>query len=93
LILDLARPGFLDYLTLMATECLDSARGVVDALGGVAEVMVLTGMSNKSVWSWQADNSFPPRFYFVMTEELGRRGYTAPATLWRMAVPADVSGQ
>jgi hypothetical protein len=71
-----------DYVDRM--KHLASAREVIDALGGIKDVAVLTGRRPTTVSAWQAKfDSFPPSTYLVMVRALLPLGYTAPASLWR----------
>jgi hypothetical protein len=64
--------------------------GIVDALGGVSETAELTDRTTQAVCNWRARGFFPTALYFVMTEELERRGYTAERWLWRFKEPSTV---
>lgn len=77
----------------MTAHDLKTAREVVAALDGIEAVSRLTGCRPKSVSAWQAkDLSFPPKTYVAMIQALAARGYTAPASLWRME-PAELPQQ
>lgn len=56
---------------------------IIKKLGGVPDVARLTKRNTQAVWNWRARGFFPTVLYFVMTEELERRGYTAVRWLWR----------
>jgi hypothetical protein len=56
---------------------------IIDKLGGVSEVAELTKRNTQAVCNWRSRGFFPTVLYFVMTEELERRGYTAVRWLWR----------
>jgi hypothetical protein len=64
---------------------LSTAEQVFDVLGGLDAVADLTGSKPKAVWNWKKYNSFPPRTYVAITQELKKRGKRAPASLWKMA--------
>lgn len=65
-------------------KLLESAREVVDALGGIAAVAVRYQRKPTTVSAWQAKfGTFPPSTYVVMTDDLLLLGYTAPNRLWR----------
>lgn len=71
---------------------LESAREVIDALGGLKAVEALTGRKTTTVSAWQAKfNSFPAELFVLMTEELRTLGYTAPKALWRQIERPDDS--
>lgn len=66
---------------------LHTAKDVIDALGGnraLAEWLakyVIVG--EDAVRKWSSHGSFNPRSHLIMPAELGRRGYSAPHSLWR----------
>ncbi len=64
---------------------------VMDALGGIPETAKLTGAEYGTAWMWKPAGTFPPRYYLVMIEELKRRGFHAPASLWGMVEPDRVA--
>ena len=68
----------------MSDKSLQSADDVFAALGGLPGVMDLTKSKYKTVHQWKASGSFPSNTYVLMTTEIGRLGYTAPASLWDM---------
>lgn len=58
---------------------------IVEVLGGFEGVAALTEAKDPAIWNWlNAFNAFPANTYFVMISALKRRGYTAPAYLWKM---------
>jgi hypothetical protein len=62
-----------------------TASDVVKALGGHGEVMRLTKANKQQLWNWEVYfESFPPRTYWIMSRELARKGFHAPAHLWKM---------
>ena len=56
---------------------------VIKKLGGVHDVAELTKRIPQAVFNWRSRGRFPTTLYFVMVEELERRGYTASRHLWR----------
>lgn len=70
----------------MRLKKLTDAAQVVEVLGGPQEVAEMTRAKNvKTVWNWHGYfEEFPPNTYKVMIDGLRRRGYTAPAYLWKM---------
>jgi hypothetical protein len=63
---------------------LSSAREVIDALGGVPAVSVMTGANLKAIYHWIAVGVFPPRFYCQMQDALERVNAKASPRLWSM---------
>lgn len=64
---------------------LRNAEAVVRRLGGLKGVCELTGANLKQAWHWSGRaGTFPAQYYVVMTRELNRLGYEAPARLWNM---------
>lgn len=53
-------------------------------LGGIPATAILTGADYKAAFNWKSAGKFPSRFFLVMSQELERRGFTAPASLWGM---------
>jgi len=60
---------------------------VIDRLGGNIEVADLTSRSSNAVSNWRGFGKFPANTYFVIRDELRRRDYTAPESLWAMQEP------
>ena len=61
-----------------------TTREVVKALGGQRVVMHLTKCSKQQLWNWEVYfGEFPPRFYDLMSKKLARKGFHAPAHLWK----------
>jgi hypothetical protein len=60
---------------------------VIDALGGIAAVVDITGGKYNAVANWKAFDTFPSRYFLVMTAALTMKGYRAPAALWAMVEP------
>lgn len=62
---------------------IESAREVIDALGGIKAVSALTGRKTTTVSAWQAKfDGFPPNTYILLTSALALKGFAAPAALW-----------
>ena len=66
---------------------LQTAREVIEALGGAAATRALTGKTPQHIWNWKSAGRFPAETYLIMSNELGRQGVKAPATLWGIAEP------
>jgi hypothetical protein len=63
---------------------LNSAREVIEALGGIDVVMKMTGATKNGVWNWECYfDAFPARFYKLMTDKLAQKDLTAGPHLWR----------
>jgi hypothetical protein len=63
---------------------LNSAREVIEALGGRDAVMEMTGATGKAVWNWAGYfNAFPADCYKLMIDKLARKNLTAAPYLWR----------
>jgi hypothetical protein len=56
---------------------------IIKRLGGVHAVAKLTKRNPQAVFNWRPRGFFPTVLYFVMIEELERRGFTAARHLWR----------
>lgn len=63
---------------------LRTAEQVIDRLGGLNRIADMTATDLKSAYNWPRFGVFPSSTYVVMIRALNRRGYTAPASLWRM---------
>lgn len=64
---------------------LQTARAVVDHLGGLPRVCEITQTKHHSAKNWPGRaGSFPASTYYVMQRALRRRKATAPARLWNM---------
>jgi len=57
---------------------------VIDALGGVAALARMTGVSNPGVYNWRAGRQFPADTYLLIKAELKALGHDAPDHLWPM---------
>jgi hypothetical protein len=75
----------------MALKHLNSSAEVFDALGGIPGVMEVASAKYKAVFQWKSSGSFPSNTYVLLTGELNRRGYMAPASLWDMREPAQAA--
>jgi hypothetical protein len=63
---------------------LNSAREVIEALGGREAVMELTGATRGAVWNWESYfEAFPADCYKLMVDKLSRKNLTAGPHLWR----------
>ena len=74
---------------------LTTAQEVIERLGGIKGVAEMTNSKYQRVWNWKSFGRFPARTYILMTNELRRRGYTAPTELWSMSEaeqPAEEQG-
>lgn len=67
---------------------LRTAQQVIDRLGGLNRIAEMTATDLKSAYNWPRFEAFPSSTYVVMNRALNRRGYTAPASLWGMRMPA-----
>ena len=63
---------------------LNSAREVVDHLGGLPRVCAITGANKKQAQYWDRSAAFPAATYCVMQRALRRRKATAHPSLWNM---------
>ncbi len=71
---------------------LNSVDEVIDGLGGTfatASIPAL-GISPQAVSNWRKAQRIPARNYLVMSSELRRRGFNAPASLF--GIPGEVIG-
>jgi hypothetical protein len=62
---------------------------VMRALGGIQAVSALTGSGYKATENWNRFETFPPRYFLVMTWALHKKGLSAPPELWGMVTPAE----
>lgn len=74
----------------MEHSLLTTTVAVMDVLGGTERgknqiIAKLTGRTHKAVHNWRNAETFPSDVYLVMTTALAEKGYSAPASLWRMA--------
>ncbi len=75
----------------MDLESLDTAEQVFDALGGYLGIAEIVGCKPNAASNWKTFGSFPANTYIALTEALHARGKTAPASLWRMKLPAEAA--
>ena len=62
---------------------LNSARAVVEHLGGLPRICEMTGANIKQAQNWPGRaKSFPAAYYVAMNRALARRNARAPASLW-----------
>jgi hypothetical protein len=67
---------------------LETCAEVMKALGGPARVSELTGARYGTVWPWSESETFPSRYYVVMTWALKKKRLRAPPALWgQVAIP------
>jgi hypothetical protein len=62
---------------------------VLDALG-LPRVCELTGARYKVVWDWRGLETFPSRYFLVMTWALGKKRLSAPPSLWGQVTTAEM---
>lgn len=55
---------------------------VMEELGGLEGLSVLTGSGYKATENWTRAKTFPARFHALMTFELRKRGFSASPSLW-----------
>lgn len=70
---------------------LTSVDDIIDTLGGtfaVARIAAL-GITPQGVSNWRKRGRLPAEKYLVMTAELRRRGYTAPAAIFGIPEAAE----
>jgi hypothetical protein len=65
-----------------------SIEDVINLLGGKQAVASLTGVGITAIYAWPT-RGFPPETYVVLMRALTSKGYTAPASFWRMRAVAD----
>jgi hypothetical protein len=75
----------------MSYEMLETFSDVWDALGGRQGLIGLTGAKTSTLSMWKKAESFPSNTYVAMTDALRAIGKTAPASLWGMKAPAEIS--
>ncbi len=66
---------------------LTTTEEVVHALGGTRAVAELTGRKYTAAAHWAKFDTFPSNTFLVISAELERRGFSAPASLWNMQEP------
>lgn len=65
-------------------DTLKSVDQVIERLGGIPELVSLTGSNVKAISAWKSRRAFPSKMYFVMSDALRAKGLSAPASLWKM---------
>jgi hypothetical protein len=75
----------------MAPAELASTSEIIDKLGGISAVAVLTGSKYNAVANWVNAAKFPSNTYVAMTDALRAKGLHAPASLWGMKEPAEAA--
>ncbi len=70
-------------------EHLETARAVIDKLGGTTAVSHLTRRKPQHVTNWKASGRLPPDTFLIMRQALQLAGATAPTALWGIVEPAD----
>lgn len=71
------------------SRALETTREVLDALGGDHAVAALTGSDYKNVEGWRRAQTFPSRYFLVMTFALHKKRRSAPPELWGQVTPAE----
>ena len=61
---------------------INSAREVIDALGGYVAVAKLMGVGPKAVSNWYV-RGLPPTSHWLLSQILQEKGIDAPPALWR----------
>jgi hypothetical protein len=77
---------------------------VLTALGGIDAVCTLIGIGGgedrvvrqrrrrgyTAVWNWKNGDTFPSRYFLVMTWALKKKRLSAPPSLWGMVTTAEM---
>lgn len=71
---------------------LNSAREVIETLGGPTKVGKLTGNTGKAVWNWYI-RGLPRETFIVLKCALVEKGFDAPSSLWGMKEIAREAAQ
>lgn len=61
---------------------LTSTADVIAVLGGFARVSELTGARYKLVWQWGKDETFPSKYFALMSWALKKKRLRASPALW-----------
>ena len=69
---------------------LRSCAEVMKALDGPMAVSALTGARYGTVWPWSKSDTFPAKYFAVMSWALARRGYVAHPSLWDQVVTEEM---
>lgn len=72
------------------SQWLNTTGDVMAVLGGPLAVSQLTGASYKQVWGWGKDETFPSRYFLVMTWKLRQKRRRAPPSLWGMVTVPEM---
>ncbi len=72
----------------MGMEHLETARAVIDWLGGTTAVSRLTARKPQHVTNWKASGRLPSDTFLIMRLALKNAGATAPTALWGIVEPA-----
>lgn len=80
----------MDYKSPVMTKVLETTAQVIEAVGGPAKAAEITGRKYSAAWNWTKADTFPPNTYLLLTAALGEKGFTAPASLWRMPEASPV---
>jgi hypothetical protein len=62
---------------------------VMAALGGIQGLCALTGSGYGAVENWKRLETFPSRYFLLMTFALHKKGLGAPPELWGQVTPAE----
>lgn len=62
---------------------LTTVRQVIKALGGTVAVIAMTGRSPQAVSNWVGEGFIASYLFYLMNDELERRGHRADPRLWR----------
>lgn len=71
----------------MMTKVLETTAQVISAVGGPAKAAEITGRKYSAAWNWTKADYFPANTYLSLNAAIGEKGFTAPASLWRMSEP------
>jgi hypothetical protein len=63
-------------------KTLKSTSEIIDLLGGNHEVAHLTSRTSNAVSNWRGFGRFPANTFILIRDEMRRRGYSAPESLW-----------
>lgn len=74
----------------MAMRTLTTTKDVVDELGGYHAVAELVGSKSKAAENWRRFQTFPAKYFLVMSAALEKRKCQAPSSLWGMTEPEKV---
>lgn len=67
---------------------LSSTEEVIRALGGNGPVATLCNRDSKTISNWKLRRAtFPPSTYLTLQNALAAKGFSAPASLWKMGAP------